>query len=294
MIACGEDTQKTERLAGAVSLALALIMQLSAGLLLVSMCREEILSKPTPMPLITVNLAPEPAPAIPAKTSTPEPTTSVEELQPGLPQPEPEFVQPPGEVPIEPPALKKVVELKRPAPPKKSKNSKKVEPEPVKLSKKTVEKPVSRPERAKPVVRSELPLPAQTSTPVLPEPAMSGFSPSVQAARTTSSQTEKPDRALSGEEQKAIARYLAQVRRSLDRSRVYPPEARKKRIEGIVSVKFRIAEDGLVAGTEVSDSAPGLLADAVIKMLSGRRFPPPPSGWLPSTAIELNINFNLR
>lgn len=338
------DQQRAERLTTFVSMVLALILQLSAGLLLVKMCREDVLKRQSPVPLITVNLAPEPAPAGPAKIAAPIPVEETEKFssvpeisQPVLSQPqpepmpesqpapvsekvlpEPEVAQLPETLPIEPPALQKTGELKKPEPPKKPGISKKAELKPVKPVEKPasepLEKPAARPETAKSeqqpesqpnpkpetarlvenVGNPELPLPSQPTAPASPESAVPVLNAAAWTDRNAGSQTEKPVKALSGEEQKAIARYLAQIRKSLDRSRVYPPEARKKRIEGMVPVKFRIAEDGLVVGAEVSGNAPDVLAEAVIQMLAGRRFPPPPTGWQPSAAIELNINFNLR
>ncbi len=336
MTVLGAEEQRVERLTTFVSLVMALILQLSAGLLLVRMCREEVLTRQPPVPLITVNLAPEPAPAGPAKIAAPAPAEETEKVshmpeisQPVLPQPqpepmpapqpapapekitpEPEVVQPSKALPIEPPAVQKTEELKKPEPQKKPGISKKAELKPVKPGKKTVEKPIEKPvlkpaekpaaqpelqsETAKASAKSEPVLSTQPPAPAVQEPAVPALSSAAQADRNARSQNEKPDKALSGEEQKAIVRYLAQIRKSLDRSRVYPPEARKKRIEGIVPVKFRISEDGQVVGAEVSGNAPGILAEAVIQMLAGRRFPPPPTGWQPSAAIELNINFNLR
>lgn len=348
MIVFGAEEQRVERLTTFVSLVLALILQLSAGLLLVRMCREEVLTRQPPVPLITVNLVSEPAPAGPAKTAAPIPVEETEKVsnvpeisQPVLPQPqpepmpesqpapvpekvlpEPEVAQLPETLPIEPPALQKTGELKKPELPKKPGISKENELKPVKPGKKTVkkpaleplEKPAAQPETARPEQQSEsqpdpkpetarlienvenleLPLPSQPTAPALPESAIPALNAAAQANRNAGSRTEKPVEALSGKEQKAIARYLAQIRKSLDRSRVYPPEARKMRIEGMVPVKFRIAADGLVVGAEVSGNAPDVLAEAVIKMLAGRRFLPPPTGWQPSAAIELNINFNLR
>lgn len=293
MIVFGADEQRVERLTTFVSLVLALILQLSAGLLLVGMCREEVLTRQPPVPLITVNLAPEPAPAGPAKTAVSAPVEETEKVSqvPEISQPaphEPEVAQPPETVPIEPPALQKTEELKKPEPPKKPRISKKAELKPVKPVKKTVEKSAAEP-LEKPAAQPETVKPVQQ-----PESAVPALNAAAQANRNAGSRTEKPVEALSGKEQKAIARYLAQVRRSLDRSRVYPPEARKKRIEGVVPVKFRISADGQVVGAEVTGNAPDVLAEAVIKMLAGRRFPPPPTGWQPSAAIELNINFNLR
>ncbi len=283
MIVFGADEQRVERLTTFVSLVLALILQLSAGLLLVGMCREEVLTRQPPVPLITVTLAPEPAPAGPAKTAVSAPVEETEKVSqvPEISQPaphEPEVAQPPETVPIEPP--KKLIISKK-AERKPEKSSKK----PVK---KTVEKSAAEP-LEKPAAQPETAKPDQQ-----PESAIPALNAAAQTNRNAGSRTEKPVEALSGKEQKAIARYLAQVRRSLDRSRVYPPEARKKRIEGVVPVKFRISADGQVVGAEVTGNAPDVLAEAVIKMLAGRRFPPPPTGWQPSAAIELNINFNLR
>lgn len=317
MIVFGAEEQRVERLTTFVSLVLALILQLSAGLLLVRMCREEVLKRQPPVPLITVNLAPEPAfpveeprPVLPQPQPAPMPE-SQPMPEPEKVPPEPEVAQPLETVPIEPPALQKTEELKKSDSTKKPNISKKPVEKP---ASEPLEKPAAQPEPAKPerqpesqpdpksemarlvenVENLELPLPSQPTAPALPESAVPALSSAVQADRNAVRQAEKPGKALAGDEQKAIARYLAQVRRSLDRSRVYPPEARKKRIEGVVPVKFRISADGLVVGAEVSGNAPDVLAEAVIKMLAGRRFPPPPTGWQPSAAIELNINFNLR
>ena len=150
MTVFGAEEQRVERLTTFVSLFLALLLQLAAGLLLVGMCREEVLTRQPPVPLITVNLAPEPAPAGPAKIAAPaspsknpgrfcrNPNRPVPEPQPA-PEPEKrhpgaEVIQPPEAAPIEPPAVQKTEELKNRNPQRS--------PESAKTVAKPIEKPV--------------------------------------------------------------------------------------------------------------------------------------------------------
>lgn len=189
---------------------------------------------------------------------------------------------------------------------------KKAEPTKVEPIKRVIRKPITRKKKPEIITQENLQtppvpvappatriaaVPSATYTPASPSsstsPAATQASPALNSSidhshpRTTS----KP---LTNDEQKAIARYLTQIRRSLEKGKKYPPEARKGRIEGQVQVKFRIAADGQATDAMVTGQAPAILAESVLQMLVGRRFPAPPAGWQPSVAIELRINFNLR
>ncbi len=337
----GSIYQNTERLAGLLSLVLAVGLQIFAGMLMVHICGWQVRPAPELLQLFTVVLPEysEPAPAanttpVPVATDKSEPLsnrqqqTTIEQQTPfetvkSPPEPE-ETVTPEVEqitdttqTPVEKepsaPISKPVDALSE----KTEIPQKMHEPAKVEHTKKAIRNVI--PKRQKP----EIVTPKKSETAQAPVPttaAQTAAMPSAVSSAKSSSAARKPGsspdsdttaspgpdpadhfserkapaRPLSNDEQKEIARYLAQVRRSLEKSKKYPTEARKERLEGQVRVKFRITADGQAEEATITGQAPGILAESVLQMLAGRRFSAPPPGWQPNVAVELKINFNLR
>lgn len=76
---------------------------------------------------------------------------------------------------------------------------------------------------------------------------------------------------------------------------VYPMNAKRRNIEGWVSVRFVVAEDGKVENvTILEEDPPGVFARAVIDCVSSWRFNPGTIGGIPvKTAAETTIRFEL-
>jgi protein TonB len=93
------------------------------------------------------------------------------------------------------------------------------------------------------------------------------------------------------------ARYLAELQRAIARHRFYPRKARKRRLEGKVTVSFVIYKDGKLKGITVANgSSHELLDKAALDTLHKlRRFKPIPDAigreqW----KLRVPINFALR
>lgn len=94
--------------------------------------------------------------------------------------------------------------------------------------------------------------------------------------------------------QDEFSRYLARIRKQLEKNKKYPDNARRKRIEGNVLVSFSILSDGQIVGAEVTNGAAVELSEAALALLRDRKFAAPPSGWQSGNRIEFTINYNLR
>ncbi len=328
--------QNTERLAGLLSIVLAVGLQILAGMLMIHICGWQVRPAPELLQLFTVVLpaADEAGPAgnaaqAPIETTSGQPSpnefqpstmTQQTTTEPEMAHQKPkETVSPKAEEIIEPTPtpveketeafISKPVDTvsKKTAPIPKIAEPAKIEP-----IKKVIRKPITGKRKPEFITQKNLQtpqvpaappapqiaaMPSATYTPASPSsstsPAATQASPALNSSNGHShpGTTSKP---LTNDEQKAIARYLTQIRRSLEKGKKYPPEARKGRIEGQVQVKFRIAADGQATDAMVTGQAPAILAESVLQMLVGRRFPAPPAGWQPSVAVELKINFNLH
>ncbi len=94
----------------------------------------------------------------------------------------------------------------------------------------------------------------------------------------------------------AIRSFLAQVRRRIDRSKHYPFAARRRHMEGRVTVRFAIRPDGSVDGLEVAESSKMPLLDkaALEAVRQAAPFPEFPKEQLRhSLVVEIGIVFEL-
>jgi TonB family protein len=91
----------------------------------------------------------------------------------------------------------------------------------------------------------------------------------------------------------AMAAYLGEVRRLLERAKRYPEEARRRAITGKVSLSFVIRLDGSVEGAEVDGDPPQELASAALELAGDVRLPPPPKGWDATVRVRINLSYQL-
>jgi protein TonB len=89
-----------------------------------------------------------------------------------------------------------------------------------------------------------------------------------------------------------LAAYVKRVRDAIARHKRYPSLARRRGIEGRVTLQLAIASDGSVTSSEAVGSPPVLLAkSALAAVASASPFDPPPAG---SLRIEVPIRFALN
>ena len=89
-----------------------------------------------------------------------------------------------------------------------------------------------------------------------------------------------------------LAAYVKRVRDAIARHKRYPSLARRRGIEGRVTLQLSIASDGSVVSSEALGSPPVLLAkSALAAVASASPFDPPPAG---SLRIEVPIRFALN
>jgi protein TonB len=77
----------------------------------------------------------------------------------------------------------------------------------------------------------------------------------------------------------AVQAYIALVRARIQAERRYSSMARRRGLEGVVTVRLQLDAGGKVAGLDVEDGAPLLLAKATQEAVKrAGPFPPPPDG----------------
>jgi protein TonB len=73
--------------------------------------------------------------------------------------------------------------------------------------------------------------------------------------------------------------YLALVRARIQAEKRYSPLARRRGLEGVVTVRLELGPSGAVSRVAVEDGAPLLLARATEEAVErAEPFPPPPDG----------------
>ena len=74
---------------------------------------------------------------------------------------------------------------------------------------------------------------------------------------------------------------------------VYPPEAKKDHIQGIVHIATRLAKDGSVAEAEAKDG-PAILAEAALAAVRQWRYEPVQGADKKPVEVMLTITINFR
>lgn len=154
-----------------------------------------------------------------------------------------------------------------------------------------------------PVVSSELamtePAPLVSETEAMPAPTAT-TEPVAAAEPITSSApapTEAVDAPLSARGKRAQSQYLRALMAWLAKHRVYPTEARKEKLEGVVQVRFSVDRDGHLLAANVQRSAGSALLDAAALAVLERADPMPP---FPKSldrqrlTVSLPIDFSLQ
>lgn len=89
--------------------------------------------------------------------------------------------------------------------------------------------------------------------------------------------------------------YLKELTKRIEESKFYPKAARRRHIEGVVSVSFTLLEGGRIEGLQVKGGHKLLrksTEDAVQK--AKESFPPPPKGLLLPLPVQFSVEFKLR
>ncbi len=227
---------------------------------------------------------PELEPIIEEKLQEPEP---VKEEQ--IPEPEPEsepepiiekaIPEPIVETPIPVPEPKK--EEPKPKPVKKPKKVKKEEP---KLEKKSDPKPDPKPEIKPAENITEQKSVNMPVTPVVP----------VKVEREEAPVAVVAPKVISAKAAREADKYIARIAKLFERKKKYPELARKKHIQGVVSLKFYIDQNGKVTSCKVINEPNELLAESAYNLITTLNLPKPPKDWEDDRPVIYNIKYSIR
>lgn len=139
--------------------------------------------------------------------------------------------------------------------PREESKPREVIPEPKPLQRVEVPEKVKKP-KPKPAAPKVVPAVKETAEPAADD------APSAVGATTTpvGSPQGQPTSAAAGTED-AVKLFLAQVRQRIDRYKHYPYAARRRQVEGRVTVRFMIRPDGTIDGLEVVKRSSSTLLD---------------------------------
>lgn len=116
--------------------------------------------------------------------------------------------------------------------------------------------------------------------------------PSVASAQQTASVVSADEADADRRRRSVLKAWLGAVSAELNRRRIYPAAARDKGITGAVRVAFGVDATGRISHYEiVGSSGHSILDDAVRRMMTNVRTPPPPDG---SFETAVTIRFGLR
>lgn len=92
------------------------------------------------------------------------------------------------------------------------------------------------------------------------------------------------------------ARYLGQLQAAIERLKRYPQQARLRRQQGTVTVRFSVAEDGRIRDLRIIQSSDSAILDHSVEQLFQRlRLPAPADELLPTLqGLTLPITFQLQ
>jgi protein TonB len=146
---------------------------------------------------------------------------------------------------------------------------------------------------AVPVVRAPLPANPVTLPPPAAEPVRAAPAPAPVAAPAPAASAGPGDPRA----RKAELDYFSLVSAHLNRRKSYPPEAKRAREEGVVTVRFTVDRDGNVSGAAIRRSSGHDLLDAATLDLLRRVAPlpkMPPTMPRDSVTISLPIEYALK
>ena len=217
-----------------------------------------------------------PAPP-PPEQKAPEPAPPVVEQKPPEPQPLPEIKPPP--LPETPPAP-----TAEPLPP------------PPKVAVKHRPKPQLLP----PAPKAPEPQPEAPPVAAMPSPPETRERPAAPPA-APSPPEEKPGKGIetgvaSGTSQAEMSRYVTTIFTMIDAKKVYPPQSMKRREEGTVVVKLKIAADGALVDVSSPTEDPARLVNASLEAVrKAAPFPPLPASLKQAEAeFEVPVVYKLQ
>ncbi|MBT0671056.1 energy transducer TonB [Novosphingobium profundi] len=139
---------------------------------------------------------------------------------------------------------------------------------------------------------------APAPTPPRPAPPVAASGPSAPARTVSAGSASTGDGpGTSPAARKAQQDYYAMIAAHLQRRKTYPPEARKARQQGIVTVRFTVARDGSVSAVSIKRSSGHELLDGATLDLMQRVAPlprMPASMEKDSVTLSLPIEYSLR
>lgn len=283
---------------------LVLALHLGAGFYLMSDA-EVAAGENAPPPAIMIELAPEPEAAMPEETQITEQTETSEEIksetaepvepqtEPPPPEPTPEPVEPPEEItPPEPAPPEPVVEEPPPEPepvpePQEQEQLAALENVEVPLPVLRPPPPVEekKPEEPKKKV-AQKPRPPKKQAPAAKASEEAKIDAN-QSNRTAAKQTTTSSSASSS---MTPQRWQGRLAAHLERRKRYPSEARSRREEGTVYVRFQIDNGGNVLSVSLSRSSGSSALDQEVLALVKRASPVP----APPTGVNKTITFPMQ
>ncbi|MXP41632.1 TonB family protein [Altererythrobacter soli] len=164
--------------------------------------------------------------------------------------------------------------------------------------------PIDLPQPRAPLPQDAVRLPPPAPAPVAPRPAPQTVAaaapaqPAAQApARAQASEGQEDSPGDSAQAKRQQQDYYAKVMAHLAKRKVYPPEAKKARQQGVVTVRFTVDRNGGISGASVRKSSGYELLDGVTLELLSRAAPLPrmPSSMRQdSVTLSLPIEYSLR
>jgi protein TonB len=163
-----------------------------------------------------------------------------------------------------------------PPPPKAISLNPKVQPKPKPVP--PPKKPEVKPEPAPPPVVASVAPPVANPSPT-PSVGAGGTGSSVELAGLGPGAGGAPDGRSPGGTEDPIEVYKALVRARIQAERRYSAMARRRGVEGVVTVRLSVAPSGKVSKVLVEDGAPMLLSKSTEEAVErAGPFPPPPAG----------------
>ncbi|MBC6496771.1 MAG: energy transducer TonB [Alphaproteobacteria bacterium GM7ARS4] len=111
---------------------------------------------------------------------------------------------------------------------------------------------------------------------------------------TPQEQSPRSSLAQSRQQKKREENYLTGIYRAIDRHKIYPRAALRRHMEGSITIRLTIGQNGHILHMELVDEVSSLFADAARQaVLDAAPFMPFPSSWT-KTSIDITIPIHYR
>lgn len=174
-----------------------------------------------------------------------------------------------------------------------------MQPQPLEVPQESVTPPIDIPPVRAPLPSNPVTLPPPAPKPVA-QAASTSQAPAAVSAAVAPSGSASGSNSTAGNDPRAkkqAADYFALVSAHLNRRKVYPPEARKARQQGVVTVRFTVDRNGSVSNASINRSSGHDILDQATLYLLQRVAPLPrmPSSMQrESVTLSLPIDYSLR